>query len=95
MRIHNPFVSQVQKAYNKNQKLNVQGTEKVIKKDDGVELSTEAGLFSIALNALKQMPQEERDIDYLKNAVKTGTYKVSNQDVAEKILAESILDKKV
>lgn len=93
MRVHNSYVAQIKKIYNKPQKTDSYSNEKPVKKDDGVDFSTEAGLFSVALNALRQLPEKKCDIDGIKDAVKSGTYKVSNQDVAEKILDENMIEK--
>lgn len=95
MRINNFPVGGVQKAYNQYKK--EQKTEGLKEgKNDGVQLSSEGQLVSVALQALRQLPESDQEkLTQIKEAVKTGNYQISNDKVAEKIWQESILNEKI
>ncbi len=96
MRVNNQYISEVQKTYNQIRK--AAGLEKKIEpaKDDGIELSPQARFYSVAMQGLRDLPETEpKRLDALQESVKTGTYQVSNEEVAEKIYQENYLDKTV
>ena len=97
MRIDNQHISSIQKAYNQQQKTAAAEKAKQQKKgDDMINLSAEARLWSSALQAVRELPENnERKIEKISEAVRNGDYYVSNEDIAEKIWQESIFDKKV
>jgi negative regulator of flagellin synthesis FlgM len=97
MRIFNQHIPGIIKAYNQNKNTlgKVEDKEKV-SKNDGVELSSEARYYAIARQALQKLPEiDEAKVAELKQAVKSGTYRVNHEEVAEKILEENIFDKLV
>jgi len=96
MRIENQQISGVRKAYVQQQA--AAGTEKSRQKteDDRINLSPDARLFSVALQAARDLPgNDEKKIEKISEALKTGSYYVKSADVAEKLWHESIFDKKV
>lgn len=63
---------------------------------DGLQMSEEGKLFQSAMNALKSVPDIREDkVAELKKAIKTNTYSVSSNEIAEKFIARSIVDELV
>jgi len=93
MKIYN--IPGVMKAYNKNK---VQPTTKVNVvegKKDEMQVSNEAQLMSKILQGAKSAPEvRENKISEIKNALKQGTYNVTADAVAEKMLNGSLFNKK-
>jgi negative regulator of flagellin synthesis FlgM len=59
---------------------------------DRVEVSDQARAMQVATEALKQAPQIRADkVAALKAKIKAGTYKVSGEDIAERMLADDTL----
>lgn len=92
MRIYNQHIVGIQKAYNNLQKnLEEIKRSEQKQKDDDIKLSDEARLWSAAVEAARSMPaRDEQKIEELKAAVKNGSYRVSNEEIAEKIWLESL-----
>ncbi|MDN5321679.1 MAG: negative regulator of flagellin synthesis FlgM [Clostridia bacterium] len=93
MKIHN--IPGILKAYNqkkvqsKSKVYNVQG------KKDEMQVSNEAQVMSKILQRAKNAPEiREQKVNEIKNAIKQGTYNVTADDVAEKMLNGIIFDKK-
>jgi negative regulator of flagellin synthesis FlgM len=67
-----------------------------LNKADQAQLSEEARLHQVALKALKNMPDVRDDkVAELKKAIDSGSYQVSDKEIAEAILKRSIIDKLV
>ena len=95
MRIHNQAASGVQKIYEQQKKVIPANQIKSQTKDDGVELSSEARLFSVAWQALHEPPEaNDKNLELFKGALQKGTYQVNNEAVADLIWQEGVLDKK-
>jgi len=63
-------------------------------KKDVVSISNQAKDFQTAMKALKEIPDIRKDkVEELARKIESGTYKVSEEDIADKIL-KSILDRK-
>lgn len=61
---------------------------------DQVELSPEAREIKAAQQALAQTPEVRTDkVEELKGRIASGTYEVRGEEVAEKIIARSIVDR--
>lgn len=96
MRIINQPLPGITKAYNQQNKENNVTRTKEASKHDEIEISSEGRFFSTALKALHQLPETEgKNLEKIKKAIKTGTYAVKNEELAEKIWQESFLDKRV
>jgi len=93
MKIYN--IPGIMKAYNQKKirsKSNVNGIES---KRDEMQVSSEAQVMSKALQSAKNAPEiREQKVNEIKNALKQGTYNVSADDVAEKMLKGSMFNKK-
>lgn len=89
MKINNFQIAGIQKAY--SQKSRVEKTEggNSCKREDGVNLSFEAHLLNAAKKALQEVPDHDhKKIDELKKQIREDSFKVSNEDLAEKIWQE-------
>jgi negative regulator of flagellin synthesis FlgM len=94
MRIENNPLASLQKIYEMQKKNPVNSVIKASTKEDGVNLSAEARFFSAAQKALKELPEPEMvNLEELREALKTGSYYVKDEVIAEKIIEDSILDK--
>ncbi len=95
MRIFNQHIPGIIKAYHQNKNTMGKAEEKPkVTKNDGVELSSEARYYAIARQALQELPEvDEVKVNELKQAIKSGTYKINHEEVAAKILEENIFDK--
>jgi anti-sigma28 factor (negative regulator of flagellin synthesis) len=88
-------MSSISNIYNQQKKdNNIAKTQSSSKKDE-IAISNEARFYSTAMKAIRELPdtEGEKDLEQLKNAVKTGTYEVKNGELTEKIWQESILGK--
>ena len=94
MKIHN--IPGVMKVYNQRKTYSANKPQTVSGKKDEMSLSNEAQVLSKALQGAKVAPDvREEKVNELKNAIKQGTYSVSAEDVAEKLLNGSVFNKKV
>lgn len=94
MRVNNPSVSEVHKAYHQVKKVVEKHQQVQRNPDDGIELSPEARFYSAALQALRDLSESDGGkLQKLQESLKNGTYRISNQDIAEKIYQENFLDK--
>ncbi|MBM7615366.1 flagellar biosynthesis anti-sigma factor FlgM [Alkaliphilus hydrothermalis] len=94
---NNPNVTKAMKVYNTNTKKNATETAKGIEQSkDQLQLSEVAKDFQVAMKAFKKLPdiREEKVAD-IKNRIQQGTYNVSGQEVADKILASLRIDQKI
>jgi len=93
MKIYN--VPGVLKAYNQKRIPAASKTHSIEGKKDEMQVSNEAQVMSRILQTAKNAPDiREEKVNELKNAIKQGTYNVSTQDVAEKMLNGILFDKK-
>jgi negative regulator of flagellin synthesis FlgM len=59
---------------------------------DRVEVSDKGRAMQVATAALKQIPKIRADkVAELKTRIKDGTYKVSGEEIAERVLADDLL----
>lgn len=69
-------------------------TGAIVSKKDVLSISNEAKDFQTVTRALKDVPDVRQNrVDELLDKFETGSYNVSGQDVAEKVL-KSVFDKK-
>lgn len=86
MRI-NP-ISRVYEAYKSQQVAPVKQTSKTMGKDE-VELSHVAKDFGSAYKMALETPEIRQDkVDRLKEQIKSGTYNVKSEEVAEKMMSQ-------
>lgn len=91
MRISNQQLSGIQKILNKKNQIEKPEDTKTKSKEDGVNISSEARLFSAALKAAQAIPpRDEKELENLKMQIREDSYDVSNEDIAEKIVNEGL-----
>lgn len=98
MMISRAQVQDMLKVYGQ-QPVKGQGGQKVAGKSgvsrgfDEMLVSSQAKDFQVAKQAIANTPDiREEQVANLQEAIRTGTYQVSNGDIAEKMLARSIVD---
>jgi len=80
---------------NKGNKGKVEKTAKSNKLDE-VALSTQAQGVQTAKQIISQLPDVRAEkVTQLKQAIKSGNYNVSGEDIAEKMLGRALVDKLV
>ena len=99
MKISPGQVASVLKSYNKQAQVDktkeAQGKAGA-KKADKTQLSSEAKLFQTAYRGLKSMPDvREEKVSQLQAALTSGNYDVSGEEIANKIIERSLVDKLV
>lgn len=87
MRINgNPNIQSILKSYSQNVK-KTEDTEKLSYVNDKVEISEEAKAYQVAMQASKADSADRSEkVESIKAQIANGTYKVSAEELAEKIL---------
>ncbi|PKM88329.1 MAG: hypothetical protein CVU87_07630 [Firmicutes bacterium HGW-Firmicutes-12] len=92
MRIGNLQISSIQKIFDKKNTTEKAETTKGKSREDGINISSEARLFSVAMKAIQALPKkDDKELETLKMQIREDSYEVSNEDIAEKILNDSLL----
>ncbi|MCK8824170.1 flagellar biosynthesis anti-sigma factor FlgM [Fuchsiella alkaliacetigena] len=95
MKISSEQLGEVLQAYGQQQRQNETGTEKK-DKSDKLSLSTEMKEIQLAKeNLANKEPVRQEKVDSLKQAIQSGNYNVSGEEVAEKMLERVIVDQLV
>lgn len=82
------------KIYNKNQSAKKVGKSK--NKEDKLNISNEAKEYQFAINKLKDIPDiRTKKVNELRAQVKSGTYKVDGDKIAEKMIDKVNFNKKI
>lgn len=81
-------IQNVSEIYTKENRVNkLNNVDKVDAPKDDVKISATGKDFSIAMNALKDVPDVREDkVNDIRSRIENGTYNVSGKDVAEKLL---------
>ena len=81
-------IQNVSEIYTKENRVNkLNNVDKVETPKDDVKISATGKDFSIAMNALKDVPDVREDkVNDIRSRIENGTYDVSGKDVAEKLL---------
>lgn len=92
MKIHN--IPGIMKAYNQK-KVHTTAKPEGIGKKDEMSISNEAQVMNKIMQRVKETPDVREDrIKELKQEIKQGTYSVSADNVAEKLLKGALFSKK-
>ena len=63
---------------------------------DEIQLSDKAREYQIAMKAFKSLPEtRENLVNELRNQISQGSYSVSGEEIADKIVASVLIDKKI
>ena len=81
-------IQNVSEIYTKENRVNkINNVDKVEAPKDDVKISATGKDFSIAMNAVKNVPDVREDkVNDIRSRIENGTYNVSGKDVAEKLL---------
>lgn len=91
--VSSQMVQQYQKNDNYIANSDKQATGATIIAEEKVDLSTQAKDIQQIKNTLSQLPDvREEKIQEIKSQVEKGTYNVSGEEIAEKMVGESIVD---
>lgn len=81
--------------YNKNQGVKKAKTDKLPKEIDNLKISDEAIDFQYALKKLKDVESIRIEkVEIIKSQIKSGTYEIDSNKIAEKIMESIYFDKK-
>lgn len=93
MRISGQHITGIQKAYNQENKAEKREEAGLAQQKDKVAISSDARLFSVALQTLRELPDmDAKKIEELRTQLREDKYEVSNEDLAEKICDEMFKD---
>ena len=97
MKIHNNSnINKAMRIYKTTTAKKIDNTENIKEPKDKLQLSEKAKEFQIAMKAFKNLPEVRKDlVNELKNKIQQGTYNVTGEEVADKIIKSVIIDKKV
>ena len=83
-------------VYNKNQGVKKLNLEKMPKDGDQIKISDEAIDFQYALKKLKGVEEIRTEkVEAIKAQIQAGTYEISGEKIAEKMLENINFDKKI
>lgn len=93
MKVNN--IQGILKTYNQKKVKGIQKVSSIQGKRDEMQVSNEAQVLSKVLHTAKNAPEiRQEKVTELKQAIKQGTYNVSTEDVADKILKGIFFDQK-
>lgn len=82
--------------YNKNQGVNKVKTDKLPKDGDLIKISDDAINYQHALQKLKDVEEIRTEkVEAIKAQIQAGTYEISGEKIAEKMLENIYFDKKI
>lgn len=98
MQISNHQIQSIMKTYQKQgvdkiKEVNKAGKVGRLEKPDEAKVSSEAMALNLAKEVASKAPDiREAKVAELQKAIRTGTYSVSNEEIAEKIIARALVD---
>ena len=93
---NNPNVNKAMQIYNNKTTEKLDHTKSVEAPKDELQLSNRAKEYQIAMKAFKNLPEVREDlVNDLKNQIKQGSYNVTGEEIADKIIESVIIDKKI
>lgn len=99
MIISSSQINHLLKIYAQQSKVSAPGRKEAIKpagKMDELVLSNQGQTIRLATQAIRETPDiRSEKVNELKEAIKTGTYNVSGEEVAEKLLGRRVVDELV
>lgn len=82
-------VNRIAEIYGATSKRKVTSKNEKVGEKDKLEISNTAKYFQVALKAAKDSPDiREEKVEQIKQQIETGTYNVSAEEVAKKMMAE-------
>lgn len=93
---NNPNVNKAMQIYNKKATEKLGNAQSVEGPKDELQLSNKAKEYQIAMQAFKNLPEVRKDlVNDLKNKIQQGSYNVTGEKIADKIIESAIVDKKI
>lgn len=93
---NNPNVNKAMQIYNNKATEKVNNTKDVKAPKDELQLSNKAREYQIAMKAFKELPEVREDlVNDLKNQINQGSYNVTGEEIADKIIESVLVDKKI
>lgn len=93
---NNSNINKAMRIYNKTATKKTDNVKNVEEPKDKLQLSEKAKEFQIAMKAFKNLPEIREDlVSELKDKIKQGTYDVTGEEIADKIIESAIIDKKI
>lgn len=93
---NNPNINKAMQVYNKKTMDKVGSSKGIEGPKDELALSNKAKEYQIAMNAFKKLPEVREDlVNDLRNQIQQGTYQVTGEEVAKKIVESVMIDRKI
>jgi len=93
---NNPNVNKAMQIYNNKATGKVNNSKGVEVPKDELQLSNKAKEYQTAMKAFKNLPEvREELVNDLKNQIKQGSYNVTGEEIADKIIESVIIDRKI
>ncbi len=93
---NNSNINKAMQIYNKKSTEKLDKTKNVNGPKDELELSTKAKEYQIAIKAFNKLPEIREDlVNDLKSKIQQGSYNVSGEEIADKIIESAMIDKKI
>ncbi|ABW20054.1 flagellar biosynthesis anti-sigma factor FlgM [Alkaliphilus oremlandii] len=89
-------VNKAMQIYNNKSTEKLKKSKEVEGPKDEIQLSDKAREYQIAMKAFKSLPEtRENLVNELRNQITQGSYSVSGEEIADKIVASVLIDKKI
>ena len=89
-------VNKAMQIYNNKSTEKLKKSKEVEGPKDEIQLSDKAKEYQIAMRAFKNLPEtRENLVNDLRNQISQGSYSVSGEEIADKIVASVLIDKKI
>ena len=101
MKINQTQMSELMKNYrqqevNKSKKAQNQENSSTARQQDSSQISEQAKVLAQSVQKLKNIPDvREEKVEQVKRDIDAGTYQVSGRDIADKMIEESRLNRRV
>lgn len=93
---NNPNINKIMQIYNKSNIKKSNKTDTTNEVKDELQLSSKALEFQAAMKAFKNLPEIREDlVKDLRDKIQQGTYNVTGEEIADKIVESALVDKKV
>lgn len=93
---NNPNINKAMKIYNRTKTRKVENAKSIEGPKDELQLSNKAKEYQVAIKAFKNLPEIREDlVNELKDKIRQGTYNVTGEEIADKIIESAIIDKKI
>ena len=93
---NNSNINRAMQIYNKTKTKKIDNVKNIEGQKDELQLSVKAKEYQAAMKAFKNLPEIREDlVNELKDKIRQGTYNVTGEEIADKIIESAIVDKKI